>query len=98
MNQVELFEAINKDLTFFEIVPSLRALGEDGKYIESEDGEPVGYALVNTATDIVEHTSTYIAGIFFQAQHFENTLKSLTATKDDPDTIAVDGDVIPLLQ
>ena len=73
MTQIsELFEAINKGLKYYEIVMVDNALQEDGK----TTGD--GYACVNKVTTIVEHTSTILPGVLFQAQHFDNTLVSLT--------------------
>jgi hypothetical protein len=54
--------ALNAEMTYYTIEPTVRALGEDGKYIESEDGTSVGYAVVNKITNITEHTSTILPG------------------------------------
>jgi len=95
MNQAKLFEDINKSLEFYEIIPTNTCMGEEGKMIEAT--ETVGYAVVNKITQVVEHTSTILAGVFFQAQHFDNTLKSLLVDEEGPAADSGD-DVIPMLQ
>ena len=82
-NLLEQITEFNKTLTYYTISPTPRALGEDGKYIEGE--ENVGYAVVNNETGIVEHTSTILPGVIFQAQHFDSTLKSLLEPEEEPD-------------
>ena len=81
INQAELFESINKDLKFYEILPSCSVIGEEGKLIEGD--EVIGYQVCNRVTGVVEHTSTILPGALFQAQHFDNTLRSLTDTPED---------------
>ena len=93
MTVSELLESVNKDLELYEIVLTERALGEDGKYV---DGESAGYGLLNKVTGVMEHTSTILPGVMWQATHFETTLKSLTAAEGElADTTAADGDVVP---
>jgi len=91
----KMLNQINKDLKYYEIILVGKALAEDGNYVE---GICVGYGLQNLATGIIEHTSTILPGVMWQAQHFEQTLQSLL----EPETtgpVGVDSDdVIPLLQ
>ena len=82
LNKEELFERINAGLTYYSILETNYAMGEDGKYV-SEESNMVGYAVVNKLTNVVEHTSTILPGVLFQAQHFDNTLASLTADEMD---------------
>jgi len=89
MEQAKLFEAINKDLKFYEVLPSCTVIGEEGKLIEGD--EVIGYQVCNLVTGVVEHTSTILPGALFQAQHFDNTLRSLTDTPED----AVEGETAP---
>lgn len=83
----------NSELKYYTVVTADRVIGEEGKYIE---GEGVGYAVVNNTTGVVEHTSTILPGVLFQAQHFDSTLKGLL---EDPATPDLDDmpvlDVIP---
>ena len=81
MTVAELMAVVNKDLEFYEIVPSLNVLGEEGKLVESD--HVVGYAVVNKITAVIEHTSTILPGVLFQAQHFDNTLRSLTEAPEE---------------
>jgi len=77
----ELFALVNHGLKYYEIIPTNICMGEDGKMIESDS--IAGYACVNKVTQVIEHTSTILPGVLFQAQHFDNTLASLTLTADE---------------
>lgn len=88
----ELVE-FNSKLKYYTVVSADRVVGEDGKFVE---GEGVGYAVVNNVTGVVEHTSTILPGVLFQAQHFDSTLASLL---EEPATPELDDmpimDVVP---
>lgn len=84
---VDLMAALNADLSYYVIEPSTFAVGEEGKYVEGEDGETVGYAIRNAITGVVEHTSLILPGVIWQAQHFDNTLKSLLQKDVVPESI-----------
>lgn len=90
-----LMVLVNKGLEYYEIIPTNVCMGEDGKLIEGTD--IVGYACVNKVTHVVEHTSTILPGVLFQAQHFDNTLRSLTEPEPELEGTASE-DVIPMLQ
>ena len=91
----EMLTKANEGLQYYKIIFVDKALGEDSRYVE---GPCVGYGLINLATGVIEHTSTVLPGVMWQAQHFEQTLKSLL----EPETtgpVGVDSDdVVPLLQ
>lgn len=79
----EIMDKINADLTYYEIATASRAIGEEGKYVSFED-VPAGYSITNKLTGVIEHTSTILPGVIFQAQHFDNTLKSFLQTDEKP--------------
>ena len=92
MTMDELFESVNKGLKYYEIIPTNSAMGEEGKMIEQEG--IVGYACVNKVTQVIEHTSTILPGVLFQAQHFDNTLVSLTAEDEVAEETGPMDDVV----
>jgi hypothetical protein len=91
-----MLDRINKDLKYYEVRLTDKAVGELGELVEG-DGEPVGYKLVNKITGITEHTSIFLAGVIYQAAHFDSTVKGALSA---PEPVAVESadDVIPLLQ
>lgn len=90
----ELLQAANAELDFYEVMMVDKALGEDGNYVEAS---PAGYGLINKVTGVIEHTSTILPGVLWQATHFESTLKSLLEPEKTADTTATEGDVVPFL-
>lgn len=89
----ELLDLANKDLSYYEVVLVDKALGEDGKFIE---GDPAGYGLLNKVTGILEHTSIMLPGVLWQATHFENTLKSMLSSDEEPEPgLSVVEDILP---
>ena len=88
----ELLNKANSELTFYEIVLTQRALGEDGVYVE---GDNAGYGLLNKVTGVMEHTSTILPGVMWQATHFESTLTSLLEADEKADLSVAEGDVVP---
>lgn len=87
-------ETFNSELEYYVVQPVGRCVGDDGKYFE---GDPAGYGVVNKATGVVEHTSTILPGVLFQATHFDSTLKSLLAPKTvaDPFDNMPTDDIVP---
>jgi hypothetical protein len=83
---LDLITAINKDLTIYVIEPTTLAIGEEGKYVDGK-GSTVGYAVVNTITGVIEHTSVILPGVIYQAQHFDNMLRSMLSKGKEPTTL-----------
>ena len=65
----------NKGLSYYEVVPVNKCLGEDGNYVSSDD--PVGYGIKNNATGVIEHTSVSLHVTMFQAAHFDDMLSGM---------------------
>jgi len=64
----------NDGLRYYQVVPSDKALAEDGKYLT---GDNAGYAIENKMTKVVEHTTVCLPAAMFQANHFDDMLASL---------------------
>lgn len=77
------------DTEKYEVVAYDNCLGEDGKYGQ------LGYAVINKDTTIIEHTTMMFPGAIFQAQHFNDTLKSLLEEGAEAPTLSVVDDIIP---
>ena len=94
----EKITRLNGELKHYTVSLSNRALGEDGRYAEADT--PVGYAVVNNETGVVEHTTTILPAVIFQAQHLDDMLASLVAVEPEGmdettlDALSVD-DVVP---
>lgn len=98
MTNEELFIKINENFELYRIEPATKAMGEDGKYVDGGD-TMIGYALVNATTGVVEHTSTILPAVIFQAEHCEQMLKSLLEKPAGVEESlgATDADIIPLI-
>jgi hypothetical protein len=75
----------------YKVVLTDDALGEDGQYGRR------GYAVVNTTTNVAEHTTTVLPQALFQADAFLGALGQLNDSQDDEIAIiqAVPEDVLP---
>lgn len=90
MKSKELLDALNAQLTHYKVELTDHAVSEVG------ETNAKGYAVINLVTGIEEHTNTILPGAFFQAQHFDNTLKGLTEPEENvalPDNVL--DDVFP---
>jgi len=73
----------------YTVVETDNALGEDGAY------GAIGYAVVNKATGVTEHTTMVLPQALFQADAFMGALTQLDETTDeDADLIEDSGDVV----
>ena len=89
-------EDLNARLKYYEVVEAYRVLAEDGKYKESVN-EHQGYAIVNKATGIIEHTTMVLPGAIFQAESLDSMLGGLLEPPVDAPKAEGNGeDVIPL--
>lgn len=83
---------INAEFNYYKIVDVPDALNENNEKVQ-------GYAIVNVDNGTVEFTSTYLPGIIFQAQQFDNMLTGLLNPKSDGGVdlkdIPVPEDVVP---
>lgn len=68
----------NSGLKYYVIVPVTKCLGEDGRYMEDEFA---GYGIMNTQTNVVEHTTICLPAALYQATHFDDMLVSLLSKK-----------------
>jgi len=95
-NFAEKIAEYNKTLKFYNVVPTTDVLGEDGNYLSKENA---GYAIENTETGVVEHTTICLPAALYQATHFDDMLESLLSPKAKPSMslvdMAVPEDVVP---
>ena len=59
-----------------------------------------GYVVINRDTGVIEHSTVMLPGAIFQCQHFNDTLISLLAPKDEAEIIDINSlnvpeDVVP---
>lgn len=89
MNKEELYEKINKHMNYYEVVDA-----EDVMLDDNTRGP--GYALVNRITGVTEFTTPLLAGIIWQAQHFESTMDSVLNPIQTPNIPPEGGgDILP---
>ena len=90
-NFTDKLTKFNSGLRYYTVQPVDSALGEDGKY-----NGFAGYGIINSETDITEHTTICLPAAMFQATHFDDMLSSMLDEK--PSLSVVDTpteDVLP---